>query len=66
MIKEIAHTTTYEISLDGMKNIIARYLGIHPEKITIKYKIEEVGGDPMDRFPGIDEVTKIIVTVDNK
>lgn len=53
----------YEISLDAMKDMIADKLEVHPANINIRYVIEEVGADPMDQYPGSDEVTKIAVTV---
>jgi hypothetical protein len=55
---------TYEFGLDQMKELIAADLQVHVDCVTVRYVIQEVGGDPMDRFPGRDQVTKIEVTVD--
>ena len=57
--------STYECSLDDMRSLIAQDLGVPTDRITVTYVIEEVGGDPMDRFPGAKSVTKVRVAVDN-
>lgn len=57
-------TTRYEFSLDEMKKLIAQDMKVPVEAIHVNYVIQEVGGDPMDRYPGIKEVTKIEVIVD--
>lgn len=57
-------TTRYEFSLDEMKKLIAQDMKVPVEAIHVNYVIQEVGGDPMDRYPGIDTVTKIEVIVD--
>ena len=57
-------TTRYEFSLDELKKLIAQDMKVPVEAIHVNYVIQEVGGDPMDRYPGIKEVTKIEVIVD--
>jgi hypothetical protein len=57
---------TYEFGLDQMKQLIAADLQVNPDCIDVRYVIQEVGGDPMDRFPGHNQVTKIEVTVKDK
>lgn len=54
---------TYEFSLTDMKVLIANDLGIPASQINVTYVVQEVGGDPMDRFPGTNQVTGIRVTV---
>jgi hypothetical protein len=54
---------TYEFGLDEMKALIAEDLKVNADRIDVTYVIQEVGGDPMDRFPGRDQVTKVRVTV---
>ena len=63
--KLISDNTTYEFNLDAIKNMIASDLGVEVEKITVSYVIQQIGTDPMDRYPGKHQVTKIRVTVDN-
>jgi hypothetical protein len=55
---------TYIISLDAMKEMIADKLETHPDNVRVTYVIEEVDEDPLDRYPGHREVTKIKVIVD--
>lgn len=57
-------TTKYEFSLDEMKKLIAEDMKVPVEAIHVNYVIEEVGGDVLDRYPGIKTVTKIEVIVD--
>jgi len=54
---------TFEFSLEEIKKLITKDLEKDPEKISVNYVIQEVGGDPMDRYPGVKTVTKIQVTV---
>jgi hypothetical protein len=60
----------YVLSIDVIKKLIAKELNVQDDSIKVEFKIEEVGADPMDRYPGNfpvgkshDEVTKVIVTV---
>lgn len=59
----VAKTTTYEFVPDDIKKLIAESLKEEPKNVKVNFIIEEVSGDPMDRFPGRNEVTKINVTV---
>lgn len=61
-----AKTITYEFTPEDIKKLIAQELKIDPKKVDVQYRIEEVGGDPMDRYPGHDEVVAINVTVNDK
>ena len=54
---------TYEFGLDEMKALIAQDLRVNVDRVTVEYVIQEVGGDPMDRFPGHKQVTGVRVTV---
>lgn len=56
-------TTVYEVSLEDMRKLVAADLGVPESRITVDYVIEEVGGDPMDRFPGYKQVTKVRIRV---
>ena len=56
-------STTYEFTPNAVVLLIARDLDVPADKINVHFVIEEVGGDPMDRFRGTDTVTKIRVTV---
>lgn len=53
----------YIFKPEEIQALIANDLGVSKEKVTVRYVIEEVDGDPMDRYPGRDEVTRIEVTV---
>jgi hypothetical protein len=54
---------TYEFTPLEIRQLIAADLQVDENKINVTFVIEEVGGDPMDRFRGTDTVTKIRVTV---
>jgi hypothetical protein len=54
---------TYEFGLAEMKTLIAQDLKVHVDRVNVEYVIQEVGGDPMDRFPGHKQVTGVRVTV---
>jgi hypothetical protein len=54
---------TYEFGLDDIKLLIAADLGVSAARASVEYVIQEVGGDPMDRFPGHKQVTGVRVTV---
>jgi ribosomal protein S24E len=55
--------STYEFSLEQMKQLIAADLNVDPNRVTVRYVLQEVGADPMDRFPGRTEVTRVEVSV---
>jgi len=56
-------TTVYEFTPDDLKELITNDLYEDVANVTVEYVIQEVGGDPMDRYPGTKQVTKIRVTV---
>ncbi len=58
--------STFEYDLRSMESLIAADLNVPVNTINVTYVIEEVGGDPMDRFRGTDTVTKVRVTITNK
>jgi hypothetical protein len=60
-----SNISTYEFSLDEIKELICADLQLEIDQVTVEYVIEEVNSDPMDRYRGTDEVTKIRVTVKN-
>lgn len=55
--------STYEFSLEDLKMLIAADLDVFSEDIEVEYVIREVGGDPMDNFPGVKTVTGVRVTL---
>lgn len=57
---------TFEYKPEEIKKLIASDLKVSPDCVEVDFIIQEVGGDPMDRFPGRDEVTKINVVVTEK
>lgn len=57
--------SSYEFTPDDIKLLIAKDLEVDPAKVQVSYVIQEVGGDPMDRYRGTDTVTKIRVSVTN-
>jgi hypothetical protein len=60
-----AKKVQYSFTLDDIKGLIAEKLQVPLQYVDVHYRIQEVGGDPMDRFPGTDQVTEINVTVTN-
>jgi hypothetical protein len=54
-------TTTVEYPVEELKQLIASKLFAGKE-IDIKFVIQEVGGDPLDRFSGHNEVTSVRIT----
>lgn len=58
-----AKTTTYEFTPADIKELIADNLKVDPSKVIVKFKLTEVGTDPMDMYQGRKEVTSIEVTV---
>lgn len=53
----------YQLTLDEVTKLIADNLDVDVKNVSVEFVIEEVGGDPLDRYPGTDTVTKLIVTV---
>ncbi len=56
-------TTTVEYPVEELKQLIASKL-FPGKQVDIKFVIQEVGGDPLDRFPGHNEVTSVKITFD--
>lgn len=51
IIKQTSSVFTFDISIDSMKSLIAKDLGVSQESIRVEYIIGDLGpGDPMDRF----------------
>jgi hypothetical protein len=61
-----ASTQTYEFSPHDIRMLIAADLEVPFEQVTVVYDIQEISSDPFDRFPGVNHVTKIRVTVNQK
>jgi hypothetical protein len=55
----------YELHPDQLIELFADKLNVDKERVTVDFVIEEIGGDPLDRYPGTDTVTKIKVTVES-
>lgn len=56
-------TTVVEYPVDEFKSLLKeRVFG--GKEIAVEFVIQEVGGDPMDRFPGHDTVTRVRVSFD--
>ena len=55
--------STYEFDLDAIRDLIAADLEVDPRKVEVKYVIQNMGADCLDRNPGYPAVTKIQVTV---
>jgi len=62
-MKFTAATKTFEVSLDNAVEMFAEAVGAPKEKVSVEYIIREVEGDPMDRFPEVNKVTAIRITV---
>lgn len=58
--------TIYSLTPIQMQMLIAEKLGVDVGEVHVKYVIKEVDGDPLDRWPGTDEVTEIEITVEPK
>lgn len=51
LIKQQSVTWTYDISLDTVRELIAKDLNVPADELTVNYIEGDVGpGDPMDRF----------------
>jgi len=55
--------SSYEFAPDDIKLLIAKDLEVDIGSIKVDFVIQKVGGDPLDRYPGTDTVTKIRVSV---
>jgi hypothetical protein len=58
-----ASQVTYTLTPDEIQEILIDYLECRGKKVDVQYRIEERGGDPMDRFPGTPTVISVNVTV---
>jgi hypothetical protein len=58
--------TEYTLTPEEVCNIIAEKLGLPEDETNVRFVIREVGGDPMDRFPGTPTVVEISVTHEKK
>lgn len=56
-------TRTLEYKLEEIQKLIAHDMGVDPKHVEVKYVIQEVGADVLDRYPGTKQVTSIRVTV---
>jgi hypothetical protein len=62
-----AQSRTYGFTLGEIEKLLTEQVEAKAdEKVSIQYVIREVGGDPMDRYPGTPTVTEIKVTVSKK
>ena len=62
VIKYHELTWTYDVSLDAMKELIAKDLGVPVSEVSVEYVIGDIGpGDPMDRYPAPRGVTGVKV-----
>ena len=61
-----ASQVTYTFTPEEINCILIDYLKVHGKKVDVRFKIEERGGDPMDRFPGSPTVVAVDVTVKEK
>ncbi len=62
VIKNHELTWTYDVSLDAMKELIAKDLGVPVSEVSVEYVIGDIGpGDPMDRYPAPRGVTGVKV-----
>lgn len=59
---EAKSTVEYTVELDAIKKLIAKDLEVPEEEIDVRYVIDVVNEDPMDRFPGNHVVTRVKVT----
>ena len=58
-----AQQTTYEFSPEQIKLLVALDLGVASERVSVDYVIQEVGGDPLDRYRGTVSVPRYRVVV---
>jgi hypothetical protein len=58
----IKTTTTVEYPVGEFKSMVAELMFAGKRNIKVEFLIQEVGGDPLDRFPGHNEVTKVRVS----
>ena len=64
MFNKATTTVRYDVSLEDIKEMIAKELIVDPSRIHVDYKIGATGpGDPMDRYPAPRGVVGVTVTV---
>lgn len=56
------YKTTHIIGIEELEGILSKALGIEGKSPEFRFKIEEVGGHPLDHYPGIDRVTSVSVS----
>ena len=61
-----ASQVTYTLSPEEITEILTDYLEVRGKNVDVRFRIEERGGDPMDRFPGAPTVVEVNVTVKEK
>lgn len=61
-----ASQITYTLSPEEITEILTDYLEVRGKNVDVHFRIEERGGDPMDRFPGAPTVVEVNVTVKGK
>lgn len=54
-----------EVAPEQLVKLIAQDLQVPEDKVEVNYIIAEVGGDPMDRYRGTPQVTKIQITINS-
>lgn len=66
-IKTVSKKTTYELTPEQIRELIAEKLGVKDQsKVQVSFVIQEVGGDPHDeRYTGTPTVVAIKAVVDN-
>jgi len=59
-----AAQVTYHFSTAEVESILTREVEAKTgQKVDVRFRIEVRGGDPMDRFPGVNTVVGVDVTV---
>ena len=56
-------TTTYLLPLSDVKQAIIGWLSLDGKVAKFDFVIQEVGGDSLDRFPGVKALTEVRVVV---
>lgn len=57
-------STIYEFLPEQINELLGKAIGAPiGSTVAVEYVIQKVGGDPMDRYPGTDAITKVRITV---
>jgi hypothetical protein len=56
-------TTVVDYPVDEFKSLLKEKI-FEGKEVKVEFVIQEVGADPMDRFPGHNEVTRVRVSFD--